>query len=310
EELLHKAEKQIFEISERKISPGFIHLTEILKESFETIDKLIQRKRLVTGVPTGFIDFDIKTAGLQPGDLVIVAGRPGMGKTSFCLNVAEHIGTKEHLPVALFSLEMSKEQLSLRLLCSQARINSTKLRTGFLEKGELPNLTQAAGILSDASIYIDDSPALTTLDIRARSRRFQAEHGLSLLIVDYLQLIRGKGRIESRQQEISEITRALKALAKELAAPVMAVSQLSRAVEQRSDRRPQLSDLRESGAIEQDADVVAFLYRDEVYNEESPEKGVAEVNIAKQRNGPTGPVKLSFQKEFTRFDNLSRGEVF
>lgn len=310
EELLDRAEKRIFEISERKISPGFIHLNQIIKDSFETIDKFIQRKRLVTGVPTGYVDFDVKTAGLQPGDLIIVAGRPSMGKTSFCLNIAEHVGTKERLPVALFSLEMSKEQLSLRLLCSQARINSNKVRTGFLEKEELPKLTRAAGILSEAAIYIDDSAALSTLDIRTRSRRLQAEHGLSLLIIDYLQLIRGKGRIENRQQEISEITRSLKSLAKELNVPVVAISQLSRAVEQRSDRRPQLSDLRESGAIEQDADLVAFLYRDEVYNEESPERGIAEIIIGKQRNGPIGTVKLSFQKEFTRFDNFSRGEVF
>ncbi|MBI1987419.1 MAG: replicative DNA helicase [Nitrospinae bacterium] len=308
DELLDRAERRIFEIGERRALAGFVHLNQVLKESFETIDRLLQRKRLVTGVPTGFIDFDIKTAGLQSGDLVIIAGRPSMGKTAFCLNIAQHVGVRERLPVAIFSLEMSKEQLALRLLCSEGRLDSGKLRTGFLDKDELPKLTRAAGVLSDSLIFIDDSAALSPLDIRARSRRLQAEHGLSLVMVDYLQLIRGRGRIENRQQEISEITRSLKALAKELNAPLVAVSQLSRAVEQRSDRRPQLSDLRESGAIEQDADVVAFLYRDEVYNEESLDKGMAEVIISKQRNGPIGTVKLAFHKEITRFENLMHRE--
>ncbi|MBI2876911.1 MAG: replicative DNA helicase [Candidatus Tectomicrobia bacterium] len=308
DEILDRAERRIFEIGERRALAGFVHINQVLKESFETIDRLLQRKRLVTGVPTGFIDFDIKTAGLQPGDLVIIAARPSMGKTAFCLNVAQHVGIREHLPVAIFSLEMSKEQLAFRLLCAEGRLDSNKLRTGFLDKDELPQLTRAAGILSESLIYIDDSAALTPLDIRARSRRLQAEHGLSLVIIDYLQLLRGRGRTENRQQEIADTTRSLKALAKELNVPLVAISQLSRAVEQRTDRRPQLSDLRESGAIEQDADVVAFLYRDEVYNEETPDKGIAEVILSKQRNGPIGTVKLAFHKEITRFENLMHRE--
>ena len=260
---------------------------------------------LVTGVATGFREFDSRTAGLQPSDLVIVAGRPSMGKTAFCLNIAQYVASVSQKPAAIFSLEMSRQQLVLRLLCSEARINSTKVRTGFLDKEDWPRLTKAAGTISEAPIFIDDSPALTTLDIRAMARRLKAEQGLGLIIIDYLQLIKGRGRPESRHQEISEITRTLKSLAKELDVPVVTISQLSRAVEQRGDRRPQLSDLRDSGSIEQDGDLVVFLYRDEVYNEDSEDKGITEVIIGKQRNGPIGLFKLTFIKEYTRFENYS-----
>jgi replicative DNA helicase len=307
DELLDKAEKRIFEISERRILPGFVPIHQVLKESFDTLETLFQRQELVTGVATGFREFDSRTAGLQPSDLIIVAGRPSMGKTAFCLNIAQYVATVGQKPVAIFSLEMSRQQLVIRLLCSEARVNSTKVRTGFLDKEEWPRLTRAAGIISEAPIYIDDTPALSILDIRARARRLKAEQGLNLVIIDYLQLIKGRGRQENRQQEISEITRSLKSLAKELNAPVIAISQLSRAVEQRSDRRPQLSDLRESGSIEQDGDLIVFLYRDEVYNENSPDKGTAELIIGKQRNGPIGSVKLTFIKEYTRFENYSPG---
>jgi replicative DNA helicase len=306
--LLDRAEQAIFEISQRKATAGFMHINAILKGSFKRIEQLYERKELVTGVPTGFIEFDRRTAGLQPSDLIIVAGRPSMGKTAFSLNIAQHVGIHVGRPVAIFSLEMAKEQLVLRMLCAEARIDSSKLRTGFLSREDWPRLTKAAGTLSEARIYIDDTPAQSSLDIRAKARRLRAELGdLALVIIDYLQLMQGRSRSENRQQEISEITRALKALAKELQVPVVALSQLSRAVEQRKPPRPQLSDLRESGAIEQDADVVALIYRDEVYDENSDDKGVAEIIIGKQRNGPTGVVRLAFRGEYTRFENLAEG---
>lgn len=305
--LLDRAEQAIFEIGQRKMTAGFVHINTVLKGSFRRLEQLYERKELVTGIPTGFIDFDRRTAGLQPSDLIIIAARPGVGKTALGLNIAEHVGVHVRRPVAIFSLEMSKEQLVIRFLCSQAKVDSSKLRTGFLSREDWPILTRAAGVLAEAPIYIDDTPAQSALDIRAKARRLQVELGdLALVIVDYLQLMQARGRTESRQQEISGITRALKALAKELNVPVIALSQLSRAVEQRKPPKPQLSDLRESGAIEQDADVVALIYRDEVYNpEDSPDKGIAELNIAKQRNGPTGIVRLAFRGEFARFDNLA-----
>ncbi|OGV98094.1 MAG: replicative DNA helicase [Nitrospinae bacterium RIFCSPLOWO2_02_FULL_39_110] len=308
DELLDHAEKSIFEISENKITPGFININKVVKESFDTIEKLFERKELVTGVPTGFKDFDQKTAGLHPSELIIVAGRPSMGKTAFCLNIANYVGAIKNKIVAIFSLEMSREQLVIRMLCSEARINASKVRTGYLSKSDWPDLTRAAGILSESTIFIDDTPAQSVLDIRAKSRRLQAEKkGLDLIIIDYLQLMRTRGKSENRQQEISEITGSLKALSKELKVPVIAVSQLSRAPEQRSDRRPQLSDLRESGAIEQDADLVVFIYREEFYKETPENQGVSDIIIGKQRNGPAGvTVKLSFFKEYTRFDNLAR----
>jgi replicative DNA helicase len=306
--LLDRAEQAIFEISQRKAASGFMHINAILKGSFKRIEQLYDRKELVTGVPTGFIEFDRRTAGLQAADLIIIAGRPSMGKTAFSLNIAQHVGIQVGRPVAIFSLEMSKEQLVLRMLCAEARIDSSKLRTGFLSREDWPRLTKAAGTLSEARIYIDDTPAQSSLDIRAKARRLRAELGdLALVIIDYLQLMQGRSRSENRQQEVSEITRALKALAKELQVPVVALSQLSRAVEQRKPPRPQLSDLRESGAIEQDADVVALIYRDEIYNEESDDKGIAEIIIGKQRNGPTGIVRLAFRGEYTRFENLAEG---
>lgn len=303
--LLDRAEQIIFEISQRRATAGFSNINTVLKGSFKRIEQLYERKERVTGVPMGFTELDGKTSGMQPSDLIIVAGRPGMGKTAFSLNVAQHVGTRVGRPVAIFSLEMSKEQLVTRMLCAEARVDATKLRTGFLHRDDWPRLTKAAGTLSEARIYIDDTPAQTSLDIRTKSRRLKAELGdLSLIIVDYLQLMQGRARSENRQQEISEITRSLKGLAKELDVPVMGLSQLSRAVEQRRPPRPQLSDLRESGAIEQDADVVALIYRDEIYDEETTDKGVAEIIIAKQRNGPTGVIRLQFQGEFTRFSNL------
>ncbi len=306
--LLDRAEQAIFEISQRKATSGFLHINAILKGSFKRIEQLYERKELVTGVPTGFIEFDRRTAGLQPADLIVIAGRPSMGKTAFSLNIAQHVGIQVGRPVAIFSLEMSKEQLVLRMLCAEARIDSSKLRTGFLSREDWPRLTKAAGTLSEARIYIDDAPAQSSLDIRAKARRLRAElDDLALIIIDYLQLMQGRSRSENRQQEISEITRALKALAKELQVPVVALSQLSRAVEQRKPPRPQLSDLRESGAIEQDADVVALIYRDELYDENSDAKGIAEIIIGKQRNGPTGVVRLAFRGEYTRFENLAEG---
>ena len=310
--LLDRAEQAIFEITQGQATAGFVSLSTILKGSFRRLEQLSERKELVTGIATGFADFDRCTAGLQASDLVIIAGRPSMGKTALGLNIAAHVGMHTDKAVAIFSLEMSKEQLALRLLCAEARIDSSKLRTGFLAREDWPILTQAAGRLSEARIYIDDTPAQAPLDIRAKLRRLQAEVGeVGLVVLDYLQLMQGRQRVESRQQEISSITRSLKALAKEFDVPVVALSQLSRAVEQRKPPRPQLSDLRESGAIEQDADVVALLYRDEFYNkEDSEEKGIAEVNIAKQRNGPTGVVRLAFRGEYTRFDNLSKQEDF
>jgi replicative DNA helicase len=306
--LLDRAEQAIFEISQRKATSGFMHINAILKGSFKRIEQLYERKELVTGVPTGFIEFDRRTAGLQSADLIIIAGRPSMGKTAFSLNIAQYVGIQVRRPVAIFSLEMSKEQLVLRMLCAEARIDSSKLRTGFLSREDWPRLTKAAGTLSEARIYIDDTPAQSALDIRAKARRLRAELGdLALVIIDYLQLMQGRSRSENRQQEVSEITRSLKALAKELQVPVVALSQLSRAVEQRKPPRPQLSDLRESGAIEQDADVVALIYRDELYDENSADKGIAEIILGKQRNGPTGVVRLTFRGEYTRFENLAEG---
>jgi replicative DNA helicase len=309
DEILDKAERSIFEISEKRTKRSFYSIKEIVKSSFDSIEKLFEKPGMVTGVETGFRELDQITSGLQPSDLVIIAGRPSMGKTSFALDIARFAACKRKVPTAIFSLEMSKEQLGLRMLCSEARVSSVKLRTGFLATSDWPNLTAAAGRISEAPIFIDDSPQLATLDIRARSRRLKAEHSLGLVIVDYLQLMHGSRKIESRQLEISEISRGLKGLAKELNVPIIALSQLSRAVESRTDKRPLLSDLRESGSIEQDADVVAFIYRDEVYDSETTKTGIAEILIRKQRNGPIGDVELAFLKEYTRFENLAHHEI-
>lgn len=310
EDFLDEAERAIFEISEKRVQPSFYPIREIVKSSFKTIERLYEKKELVTGVPSGFKELDQKTAGFQPSDLIIVAGRPSMGKTAFCLNLAQYAAIEKRIPVAIFSLEMSKEQLVIRMLCSEAMVDGTRLRTGFLHESDWPRLTLAAGNLSDAPIFIDDTPALSILELRAKARRLNADHGLGMVIIDYLQLMRGRGKAESRQQEISEISRSLKALAKELNIPVIAVSQLSRKTEERTGNRPQLSDLRESGAIEQDADLILFLYRDEVYNrsEDNPNRGKAEVIIGKQRNGPIGKIELAYLDKFTTFKDLYRGD--
>ncbi len=303
--ILDKAERLIFEISSRRAEGGYVHIKEILKDSIEVIESLYHKKTHITGVPTGFIDFDRKTAGLQQGDLIIVAARPSMGKSAFGCNIAEYVAVEQKIPVAFFSLEMSRQQLIQRFLCSQAKVDIHKLRTGFLSPAEWPHLTNAAGKLSIAPIYLDDTPTMTIFEIRAKARRLCAHYNIGLLIIDYLQMIYSGRRGDSRQQEISEISRALKALAKELNLPVIAISQLSRAVESRQDHRPQLSDLRESGALEQDADVVVLLLREEYYNPTEENKGIAEAIIAKQRNGPVGTVQLSFIKEYMKFVNLS-----
>jgi replicative DNA helicase len=309
--ILDEAEQKIFRVSESRISQGFLHVKDVLKERFEEIQRVHETRESITGLPTGFIDLDKYTAGFHPGDLVIIAGRPSMGKTSFAMNVAQHVALEGHRPVAVFSLEMSKELLVQRLLCSEAQVDAQKVRRGFTSAKDIERLTNAAGLLSEAPIFIDDTPAISTLDMRARARRLKAEHDISLIVIDYLQLARTNERIENRQQEISSISRSMKALAKELSVPVCALSQLSRAVESRGgDKRPMLSDLRESGAIEQDADVVLFLYRPEFYDPGDPEKeGKAELIIGKQRNGPTGMVPLIFEKQYTRFRSLDTSHV-
>jgi len=311
EGFLDEAERAIFDISEKRVRPSFYPIREIVKESFATIEKLFKKKEAVTGVPSGFKELDRMTAGFQPSDLIIIAGRPSMGKTAFCLDVAEYAAIDNKIPVAIFSLEMSKEQLVIRMLCSQAHVEGTRLRTGYLNESDWPKLTIAAGSLSESPIYIDDSAALSVLELRAKARRLKSDHGLGMVIVDYLQLMKGRSRVESRQQEISEISRSLKALSKELNIPVIAVSQLSRKTEERTGNRPQLSDLRESGAIEQDADLILFIYRDEVYNrsEDNPNRGKAEVIIGKQRNGPIGKIDLAFLDKFTTFKDLYKGET-
>lgn len=301
--VLDQAEKMIFDIGQHRIEGKFYSMKEIIHDSMETIDKLYQKKEHITGLGTGFHEFDTKTAGLQPADLIIVAGRPSMGKSAFATGICEHAGINLKKPVAFFSLEMSKEQLVQRMLCSHARVDAQKVRTGYLSHQDWPKLTAAAGKLSEAPIFIDDTPGQTVLEVRAKARRLKMQHGLSLVLIDYLQLMQGVGRAESRQQEISEISRSLKALARELRVPVIAVSQLSRAVENRQGNRPQLSDLRESGAIEQDADVVVFLFREEYYNPTEENRNKAEAIIAKQRNGPVGACDLVFLKDWTRFDN-------
>jgi replicative DNA helicase len=308
DELVDDAEKLIFEVSERKTHTTYLHLKEIVKDSIETIDQLYQKKAHVTGIPTGFVDFDMKTSGLQASDLIVIAGRPSMGKSAFAIGIAEYAGVVENIPLAIFSLEMSKEQLAQRMLCAHAKVDAHKVRTGYLAPSDWPRLTAAAGKLSEAPIFIDDTPAISAMELRAKARRLKTHHNIKLIIVDYLQMMRGSSHAENRQQEISEISRSLKALARELNVSIIAISQLSRAVEARTDHRPQLSDLRESGAIEQDADLVTLLLREEYYNPSSENQGIAEVIIAKQRNGPVGSLKLAFIKEYTRFENIARME--
>ncbi|MCX7667959.1 MAG: replicative DNA helicase, partial [Atribacterota bacterium] len=297
-ELLDRAQNLVLQLSQKRIRYDFVPLKKVVDEAFERITELYHREDHVTGVPSGFVDLDAKTAGFQPSDFIIVAARPGMGKTSFCLNVAQYVGINRKVPVAIFSLEMSKDQLAQRMLCSEAKIDAERVRRGYLSERDWSELANAAGRLAGASIFIDDTPGISVLELRAKARRLKAEKNLGLVVIDYLQLMRGFGRAENRQQEISEISRSLKAMARELNVPVIAVSQLSRAVEQRSPKRPQLSDLRESGAIEQDADLVLLIYRDEYYNPNTSKKGVAEVIVAKQRNGPVGTIELVFQKDY------------
>ncbi len=304
--ILDEAEKQIFQITQKRNTKGFVSLRNILIETFERIEQLYESKGGVTGLPTGFSDLDRMTAGLQPSDLIILAARPSMGKTTFALNIGRYAAVNLKIPVILFSLEMSKEQLALKLLCSEAGVDNQRIRTGTLMDNDWPRLSHALGSLSEAVMFIDDTPGISALDIRAKARRIKSEHGLGLIVIDYLQLMQSRNRSENRQQEVSDISRALKALAREVNVPVIALSQLSRAVEQRTDKKPNLSDLRESGSLEQDADLVAFLYREDYYNPETDKKGITELLIAKQRNGPVGTVELLFQKEFSKFVGLEK----
>ena len=311
DELLDLAESLVFEIAEResKSRRGFRPIKELLVDALDRIDMLFQRDNPITGVATGFYELDNMTSGLQKSDLVIIAGRPSMGKTAFAINIAQHAAIKEELPVAVFSMEMPSEQLAMRMMSSLGRIDQHKVRTGRLSDDDWPRLTHSVGILSEAKMFIDDTPALTPGDLRARCRRLAREHGIGLVVIDYLQLMQVPGTKENRATEISEISRSLKALAKELSCPVIALSQLNRSLEGRQDKRPMMSDLRESGAIEQDADLIMFIYRDEVYNEDSADKGIAEIIIGKQRNGPIGSRKLRFFGEYTSFENLAHDYV-
>jgi replicative DNA helicase len=307
EDIIDFAEASIFEVTEKKARQAFYPLSKLIDSNIDFLEEKQKNKSLVTGVPTGFSHIDNLTSGLQNSDLIILAARPSMGKTALALNIARNAAVDAGVPVAIFSLEMSKEQLSLRLLCAEARIDSSRLRSGFFSMEDWERLTDAAGVLSAAPIFIDDSPSLSAMEVRAKARRLKMDKNIGLIIIDYLQLMQARGSAERRDLEISEISRSLKALAKEINLPVVALSQLNRMLEQRNDRRPRLSDLRESGALEQDADVVAFIYRDEVYNKEenNPHKGTAEIILAKQRNGPTGEVLLTFLSVYTRFENMA-----
>ena len=319
-EFVDDAERRIFAITEEKAHSAFTHVREVVKSTFKTIEQLYERQEEITGISTGFADLDRLTSGFQPGDLVILAARPSIGKTSFALNLATHVGCRarfggKRIGAGIFSLEMPKEQLVMRMLASEARVDSQRIRTGRLIESDWPKLAHAAGVLADANIHIDDSPALSALELRAKSRRLagrfsDSEAPLGLVVVDYLQLMKGNERVDSREQQISEISRSLKALAKELNIPVLALSQLNRSLEKRPDKRPQLSDLRESGALEQDADTIIFLFRQEVYEKDKEEvKGIAEIIVGKQRNGPIGVANAAFIHEFTRFENLARDYV-
>lgn len=304
-DLIDEAERRVFEIAERgqRRGSGFVELRKILPGTIDRLDELYTSEGHITGTPTGFDDLDKMTAGLQPGDLVIVAGRPSMGKTSFAMNIAEHAAISGKKPVAIFSMEMSAEQLSFRMISSLGRVNQSHLRTGNFTDEDWHRINAAVTIMSESKIFIDDTPAMNPTEIRARCRRLAREHGLGLIVLDYIQLMQVAGNTENRATELSQISRSLKALAKELRVPVVALSQLNRSVEQRTDKRPVMSDLRESGAIEQDADLIAFIYRDEVYNKETMRKGIADIIIAKQRNGPIGEIHLTFLGEYTKFEN-------
>ncbi len=308
ESFLDDTEQRILGVSDYRITPAFYHVGEVVQESIKLVERLYDKKEPVTGVPTGFDRLDVITAGFQPSDLIIIAARPSMGKTSLALCMAQFVGIHEKRPVAVFSLEMSKEQIVLRMLCSEARVSNSSVRTGNLGERDFPKLVDAASRIAEAPVYIDDTPALPVAELRAKARRLHRERGLSMVVVDYLQLMRSPTYSHSREQEISDISRSLKALAKELHVPVVALSQLNRSVESRTDKRPLMSDLRESGAIEQDADLIMFVYRDEVYNPDTSDRGVAELLISKHRSGPTGTVRLAFSPEFTRFDRLEERE--
>ena len=306
--ILDEAESAIFSVAEDRLKAGFIPMRDLVKESFPKIEQLFEQKRLITGVPTGFADLDEMTRGLQGGDLIIIAARPSMGKTSLVLNISQYVATQPNLTVGFFSLEMSKESLFIRLLTSEAQIDSHRLMSGAIGQKDYGRISHALETLSAMRLYIDDSSNISVLEMRAKCRRLMSEHGLNLIVVDYIQLMSGRGRFENRTLELASISRSLKGLAKELNIPIIVLSQLSRGPESRADHRPQLSDLRESGALEQDADVVGLIYRDDVYNKDptNPDAGTAELIIAKQRNGPTGVIKLAFLREQTRFANLAQ----
>lgn len=310
DDFLNQSEELIFAIGAERLGSGFVHIQDLMKTSFETIESLYDRKESITGVASGFQDLDNLTAGFQRSDLIIIAGRPSMGKTSFALNIAMNAAMDYAVPTAVFSLEMGNEQIALRILCAKAKVNLKSLRTGFLGPEDWGRLTLAVGNISEAPLYIDDSAAINVLEIRAKARRLKKEKGLGLIIIDYLQLMKGAIKTDSREKEISDISRSLKALAKELNAPVIALSQLNRQVEQRPDKRPHLADLRESGAIEQDADVILFIYRDEVYNDspDNPNRGKAEIIIGKQRNGPIGKITTIFDSQYSTFRPMTTRE--
>ncbi|QBB70033.1 replicative DNA helicase [Pseudolysobacter antarcticus] len=307
QEILESAEQRVFRIAEAgsRGKQGFVSMRGAVTDAFKILQARYENQGSITGMPTGFTDFDEMTTGLQPSDLIIVAARPSMGKTALAMNMAEYAALKTKKAVAIFSMEMSASQLALRLISSLGRINQQHLRTGDIQEEEWPRVTSAITLLSEAKIFIDDTPALSPIELRARARRLAREHDLGMIVIDYLQLMQVPGNKENRATEISEISRGMKALAKELNVPVVALSQLNRSLEQRADKRPMMSDLRESGAIEQDADVIVFIYRDEYYNKDSAEKGVAEIIIGKQRNGPTGSVKLTFLGQYTKFENYA-----
>ena len=307
--ILDEAESAIFAVADDRLKAGFVPMRDLVKESFPKIEQLFEQKRLITGVPTGFVDLDEMTRGLQAGDLIIIAARPSMGKTSLVLNISQHVATQPDMTVGFFSLEMSKESLFLRLLTSEAQIDSHRLMSGAIGQKDYGRISHALETLSAMQLFIDDSSSISVLEMRAKTRRLKAEHGINLIVVDYIQLMSGRGRHENRTLELASISRSLKGLAKELGVPIIVLSQLSRGPESRADHRPQLSDLRESGALEQDADLVGLIYRDDVYNKDpnNPDAGIAELIVAKQRNGPTGVIKLAFLREQTRFANLANG---
>ena len=304
EYILEDTEKRIFQLVQRRSTDAYVPIRQVVMNAMDKIEFAAKNKGSVTGIPTGFLDLDYRTAGMQPSDLILIAARPSMGKTAFELNIAHHVAFRKNLTLAIFSLEMSKEQLVNRMFSMESNVDSQKLRTGQMNDQEWERLIESAGVIGKSSLIIDDTPGISIAELRSKCRKYKLEHDLSMIIIDYLQLMTGSGKGDSRQQEISDISRSLKALARELSVPVIALSQLSRAVEQRPDHRPMLSDLRESGAIEQDADVVMFIYRDEYYNHDSEKKGIAEIIIAKQRNGPIGTVELAWLPEYQRFVNL------